>query len=227
MKKVLKINLVGAIFFLLICIMGGQDYVMADNYPETVTIVGAVNGVDGITINWKAANGAKTYIVYRKSGSGNWYPVETKATGTSYVDKTCTEGTKYVYTVRGENEAGLSPSFDAKGVSAVRTKVSVPETVTLVSAVNGVDGITINWKAANGAKTYIVYRKSGSGNWYPVETKATGTSYVDKTCTEGTKYVYTVRGENEAGLSPSFDAKGISIIRKMIINQEEWETPIL
>ena len=37
--------------------------------------------------------------------------------------------------------------------------MSVPETVTLVSAVNGVDGITINWKAANGAKTQVLIMK--------------------------------------------------------------------
>ena len=182
--------------------------------PANVKLVSAKAVSDGIQVTWKEAAGAAEYRVYRKDAvNTKWTVLTSSATGTSYVDDTAKAGVKYSYTVRGIAFDGktLSPGFNETGVSAV----TAPANVKLGTAVAGKNGITVKWQAADGAKTYKVYRKDTTNTkWTVLTSSAAGTSYVDKTAAAGVKYSYTVRGIASDGktLSLGYDETGVSAV---------------
>ncbi len=71
-------------------------------------------------------------------------------------------------------------------------------------------GVKFTWGEVAGADSYVVYRKTGSGNWMKVAQNVKTTYYTDKTTEKGQTYKYTVRAKNEAGLS-SYNSKGLTI----------------
>jgi fibronectin type 3 domain-containing protein len=79
-------------------------------------LTGATAGTNGITVTWNAVDGATTYRVYRKTGSGNWISLGDLA-GLSYTDAAVLSGTIYTYTVKASNGAEWS-GFDEIGVTA-------------------------------------------------------------------------------------------------------------
>ena len=186
--------------------------------PANVTLIGAKAVTGGIQVTWKAADGAAEYRVYRKDAVNTKWKGLANVTGTSWTDKTAVAGVKYTYTVRGINANGvLSPSFDSTGVSAAMPGAApaVPANVTLGSAKAVTGGITVMWKAADGAAQYRVYRKDAANPKWKGIVNVTGTSWTDKTAKAGVKYTYTVRGINANGtLSPSYDSTGVSAVAK-------------
>ena len=158
-----------------------------------------VNGV--VQVKWKSVPGATKYLVFRKTGSGNWVQLGS-ATGTSYLDKTVANGNRYTYTVRAYAGGTLS-SYDTAGVSIDYIAPELQGT----SIVNGI--VQVKWKAVSGATKYVIFRKTGSGNWVQLGS-ATGTSYQDKTVTNGNTYTYTVRAVVGGTLS-GYDPTGVSI----------------
>ena len=186
--------------------------------PANVTLGSAKAVTGGITVTWNAADGAAEYRVYRKDAVNTKWKGIANVTGTSWTDKTAVAGVKYTYTVRGINANGvLSPSFDKTGVSAAMPGAApaVPANVTLGSAKAVTGGITVTWKAADGAAQYRVYRKDAANPKWKGIVNVTGTSWTDKTAKAGVKYTYTVRGINANGtLSPSYDSTGVSAVAK-------------
>ena len=188
----------------------GVSAVMA---PANVKLGTAVAGKNGITVKWQAADGAKTYKVYRKDTTNTkWTVLTSSAAGTSYVDKTAAAGVKYSYTVRGIASDGktLSLGYDETGVSAV----AAPANVKLVSAKAVSGGIKVTWKEAAGAAEYRVYRKGPNDKRWVDLTDVTGKNWTDTDVTNGVKYSYTVRGIAFDGktLSPSYDKTGVSAV---------------
>ena len=184
--------------------------------PATVTLTGAKAVSNGIQVTWQAADGAATYNVYRKDATNTKWVIVATVSGTSYVDKTAKAGVKYTYTVRGINKDGvLSPGYNKSGVSATMPAVSAaPANVTLGSAKAVSGGIQVTWQAADGAKTYNVYRKDAANTKWVIVATVSGTSHVDKTAKAGVKYTYTVRGIAADGktLSSGYDKAGVSAV---------------
>ena len=184
--------------------------------PADVTLIGAKAVSNGIRVTWQAADGAAQYRVYRKAEGVTKWSIIAHTTGTSYVDKTAKAGVKYTYTVRGINKDGvLSPGYNKSGVSATMPAVSAaPANVTLGSAKAVSGGIQVTWQAADGAKTYNVYRKDAANTKWVIVATVSGTSHVDKTAKAGVKYTYTVRGIAADGktLSSGYDKAGVSAV---------------
>lgn len=159
----------------------GINHIAAPQVTKTNSVIGS-----GITLKWKAVDGAAKYRVYRANGS-KWVLLD-KVTGTSYTDKNVTSGKSYKYTVRAENGKNLS-GYNSKGWT-VKYTLTTPAVSKITTSSTT---IKIQWGAVKGVDGYKVYRKApGATKWSQVA-KTTGTSYSDKNVKVGSVYTYTVR----------------------------------
>lgn len=163
------------------------------------------NATDGVTISWSKATGASKYIVMRKTSTSKWEEIKTTKS-TSFTDKTAKAGKTYTYTVK----AGYSDyrsTYIADGLKIKR--LARPALSSVKSAKKG---ITFKWKEVTGASGYLVYRKTGSGDWEQIAkvTGASTVSYVDKTAKKGKTYYYSVRAYSGSYKS-AYNTKGLKI----------------
>ena len=203
-------------------VLGGFDSkgLTATKLPAKVTLKAAKdNGKGGITVSWNKVSTATGYRVYRKEAGGSWKGlgnVTSNAT-TTYTDQNVTAGKSYVYTVRAYKEyEGKSHQGDYDKTGKTATVTSLQGTVKLLGATaESGRKITVTWEKAEDCDGYILYRKSGSGNWSRL-TKVTDkkdNSYTDGSGTAGTTYTYTVRAYktiNGKEAMGGFDSKGVS-----------------
>ena len=179
----------------------------------TTPTVSIKNTAKGIQVNWNKIENAQSYIVYRRVYNastkkwGGWSKLKTGVTGTSYVDSTVKLGTQYRYTVRAVNGSVMS-----KYTSTATLKYNVTPTVKIANASTG---IKVSWSTVANATGYTVYSstynaktKKWSGWKNRGTTKATTTSWVDKSVKSGTCYKYTVRACNGKSIKSSY--KGTS-----------------
>ena len=189
---------------------GGYDKngVSAVIAPAKVVLVSARADSAGILVTWKAASGAHTYQVYRKTASDGWKLVAKNISDTEWKDTSAVKGTTYTYTVRAVADDGTTRgACDTRGKSAAVTKASTtPANVTMGTAKAGKKGITVTWSYAAEAKTYNVYRQvAGEKTWTAVAKNVNGKSWTDTKVTKGTKYTYMVRGVSANGKALSRD----------------------
>ena len=166
------------------------------------TLKTIANTTTGVKITWGKVTGADSYRVYRKVKGGSWGKLA-DITSIYYTDKTAKSGTTYYYTVRAENEAGLS-DHNTTGLSVKR--LANPK---LTKKENTANGVKIAWGKVTGASGYIVYRKTSSGSWKQL-VKTTKTTYTDKTAKSGTTYYYTVCAYS-GSVKSSYDTTGLKI----------------
>ncbi len=164
------------------------------------------NSASGVTIKWGKVTGASKYIVMRKvKGSSKWEEIKTTKS-TSFTDKTAKAGKIYTYTVKA-GYGDYRSIYIADGLKIKR--LARP---TLSSVKSAKKGITFKWKEVTGASGYLVYRKTGSGDWEEIA-KVTGSStvsYVDKTAKKGKTYYYSVRAYSGSYKS-AYNTKGLKI----------------
>ena len=171
-------------------------------FIETPDLISLQNKYEGVIFEWDSVPGAAGYIVYRRVSGGGWTNLGT-VEDTIFVDKQNKTGNKtYIYTVRAVAEDGSRGYYD-DGLSVKYIKAPV------VTTSNTSSGIKLSWAKISGAKTYYVYRKSGS-SWKRIAT-TTKTSYTDTAVKKkpGKSYTYTVRAVNGSLASPygSFTCK--------------------
>ncbi len=150
------------------------------------------NTTKGIKITWSAVSDADQYVVYRKTSSSSFKAIKTvSASKKSYTDTTAKSGTKYIYTVAAKNVGGKS-GYDKTGLS--KFFLAAPKT----KSANKNGYISVTWNKITGAKGYVIYKKTGSGDFKKIATidKASTVSYKDKSVKSGTKYTYYVKAVN-------------------------------
>lgn len=160
-----------------------------------------VSGTTNLKLTWKAVDDAKGYCVYRKTSGTGWKLLKKiSGAGTlSYVDKACTAGTTYVYTVRAyqtKNGSEVLGSYNKSGIAGIVLKAP-----TLVSVTPGADAITIEWKPLSYASGYYVYGWDSEDGWYEVA-KVSGKNvslYKDTECSIGDPQYYTVSAYKKVG----------------------------
>ena len=161
------------------------------------------NMKSGVKITWSKVEFADSYRVYRKVKGGDWkYLDNTK--NTSFIDKTAKSGTKYYYSVRAKNNAGISER--SSSLSIKRLSFSKASKVSNTSS-----GVKVTWKKVTGASCYIVYRKTKGGKWDAIK-KTSKLYYTDTKAKSGKTYLYTVRACNGSERS-YYDTDGLSIRR--------------
>lgn len=141
----------------------------------------------GVKITWGKIKGADCYRVYRKTSKGKWeYLDSTK--NTYFTDKSAKSGTKYYYSVRAKNEAGLSSR------SSILSKYYLTDP-TLKTLSSTSKGVGIKWTEVIGAEGYVIYRKTDSGSYKKIKTEkgVSNISFRDTSAEKGKKYTYKVK----------------------------------
>ena len=140
------------------------------------------NTKEGIKVTITKVTGAKSYVVYRKTAGGSYSKIGTTSS-TSFLDKTASSGTKYTYAVRA-----VSGSYQSAYNEATLIRLANPT----IKVSNTKSGPVIKWGKINGAASYEIYRKLGSGSYSRIAT-VKATSYTDKTAKSGKTYTYAVK----------------------------------
>ena len=148
---------------------------------------------NGIAVKWNAIEGAQSYGVYRKVVGGSWKTLATGVTDLKYADTSAKSGTTYQYTVRACSD-GVRSSYTAT------KQVQFLSRPTVTASTASTTSVTLQWKAIEGAKEYIVYIKNADGEWETLGT-VTGTSHTAKGLTFGETYSFSVRTVGNVGQS--------------------------
>ena len=159
----------------------------------------------GVKITWNKVTGADSYTVYRKKGNGSWKAIKGSIKTTYFVDVNAKSGTTYKYTVKAKNEVGFS-GYNTKGL----TIKCIADPVLKVPA-STKTGITLKWNKVTGAQGYVIYRKTGNGNFVKFATVkgATKASYTDKKAKKGVTYTYKIKAHSGNTYSAFSNAKTI------------------
>ena len=171
--------------------IGGKEQTQAMTAPKKVNAVLA--SYNKVKLSWSKVPGAKSYNIYRKTGSGTYSKVK-NVKGTSWTNSLLKAGKKYSYYVRPVKSTGTEG------------KKSTAVSVTTIGKVNGVSAVKgsskklkITWKKTSGASGYQI-SVSTSKNI----TKSQGTvssSVLTKTvsATPGKTYYVKVRAFQKSG----------------------------
>ena len=175
--------------------------------PAAPANVMAVGGTNQVSLTWGASLGASSYNIYRATSPGaeGLTPFQSGITTTSFLNTGLGAGVTYYYQVTAVDTSGES----GKSVEASAMTASViPTTVT---AVGGINQVSLTWSASLGATSYNIYRATSSGaeGLAPFQTGITKTSFLDTSVTAGTTYYYQVTAVNagsESGRSSEASA---------------------
>lgn len=148
----------------------------------------------GNIVKWKRVAGATSYIVMRRTPSGDYKKIAEVKDVLSYKDKTAKKSSKYYYTVAAMNGKYQGAYENGLGINCL----NAPE-ITSVKR-NSKKQPVIKWDEISGATGYYVYRKANiDGSWESLG-KTTKLTYTDKNTREkGVEYYYTVRAYNSKG----------------------------
>ncbi len=158
--------------------------------PEMVS----VKWDSGNVIKWKRVAGATSYVVFRRTTSGDYKKIAEVKDVLSYKDKSAKKSSKYYYTVAAMNGKYQGAYENGLGVNCL----NAPE-ITSVK-LNSKKQPVVKWNEVSGASGYYVYRKATiDGSWENLG-KTTKLNYTDKTSRKkGIDYYYTVRAYNSKG----------------------------
>ena len=183
--------------------------------PAAPANVMAVGGTNQVSLTWGASLGASSYNIYRATSPGaeGLTPFQSGITTTSFLNTGLGAGVTYYYQVTAVDTSGES----GKSVEASAMTASViPTTVT---AVGGINQVSLTWSASLGATSYNIYRATSSGaeGLAPFQTGITKTSFLDTSVTAGTTYYYQVTAVNagsESGRSSEASATTAPLPRR-------------
>ncbi|MBE6801208.1 MAG: hypothetical protein E7529_08370 [Ruminococcaceae bacterium] len=148
------------------------------------------SGVDNsVYLKWDKIAGATKYNIYRESPFEDYKLIGTTSK-TSFYDKTEKDSNYfYTYYVEAANEYG-------EGVSGNNMRMHLymkaPELVSL----KWDSGNVIKWKRVAGATSYVIMRRTPSGDFKIIAEVEDVLSYKDKTAKKSSKYYYTVAAMN-------------------------------
>lgn len=183
-----------------IAAVSGCTFVPTDKL-DTPVHSALTNEPSGVHVYWDKVDYALTYNVYRSSSANGTYTlIKSGLNATNYIDVNTTAGKTYYYKVLAVGEKAKSAqSAASKGI----THVAVPGFKKIVNVVSGVH---VYWNAADGAKTYNVYRSTQKASGYTLIKKGlAATHYIDTTAVSGTTYYYKVVAANGTSTSAESD----------------------
>ena len=194
-----------------------DEFAAANDIPfnqvnvATPRISKLANVSSGIQITGKAAEQAKSYVVYRRVKGQETYKSVGKTSALTFTDTKVTSGTTYEYTLVGVNGSNRSDYLKNNGSLKY---LSMPKNIK----VSNKAGYTLlGWSSVKGAESYVIYRKTDGGKWTRVGIarvdasggSATGTSLIDRNVEEGTDYIYTVKA-CAGKVASAYDADGVA-----------------
>jgi len=171
---------------------------LAPSQPTGLS-VSSVNGTPVLT--WGASTDNVRVTGYRihRSTDGTFGSAIAQSVTTTWTDSTAQENVRYTYAV---------VAFDAAGNSSVRSSLASitagapPTAPTGLTAAYVSGAVRLNWSPSTdniGVAGYIVYRSS-TGSQGSEIARTTTPGYADATVVRRTKYTYSVRAYDAAGL---------------------------
>lgn len=163
---------------------------------------GAVAGVKAsaasynkVRLQWNSSSQAKSYIIQRKAGSGEWENLKTTG-ALSCTDNSVKTGTAYVYRVCAVSARWGDTEVQSQYGESGSVKPALSAAVLSKVQASGKRALKITWKRVNGASGYEIYRStSKNGKFKKVKTLARGsaTSFTNKNLSRNKAYYYKVR----------------------------------
>lgn len=178
--------------------VGAAPKPSATNAPIGLT---ATAGNGQVALSWTATTGADSYNIYWSTSSGVTQAngtIISGITGTTYTHTGLTNGTTYHYIVTAVNLGGESP---VSSQTSAKPQVPAPGVPSGVSALAGVQQVTVSWSVVGGASSYNIYYGTSPGVTKSNGTKITGVTspYVHTGLTGGTAYYCIVTAVNAGG----------------------------
>lgn len=158
----------------------------------------------GIKLTWKAIDGAAKYQVARSTDNKTFKILKT-VTGTSLVNTSVTQGTKYYYKVRPVDAKGNTGAY-----SAVKS-YTILGTPTVTAKQSGTSA-ALSWTKIAGAEKYSIYR-STDGVSFSLLTTVKTTSFTDKSLTKGSTYYYKVKAATSSNSGSLSDVVSLKIMK--------------
>lgn len=155
-------------------------------YPPM--IVNAVGSPDKVNLSWPSANGAKWYVILRRSGSGAFQEIATNIKTLNYLDTTVTNGVTYEYVVRASNGAD---SEDSAGVFIRPISAFTLHPASSITT----SGSLMAWGSATGSDKYEIHLKTSTGSYTKLATQS-GLTYSFTGLQPGTTYVAKIVATN-------------------------------
>ena len=165
---------------------GVTAYCLAE--PKISTIKSSVD--NSIYLKWNKIEGATKYNIYRESPFEDYKLIGTTSK-TSFYDETEKDSNYfYTYYVEAANDYGAGVSGNNMRMHLF---MKAPELTSVKWSSNG---NVIKWKRVAGATSYVIMRKTPSGDYKEIAEVTDVLSYKDKTAKKNKKYYYTVAAMN-------------------------------
>jgi uncharacterized protein (TIGR03437 family) len=171
--------------------------------PSSVQAV-AVSQIQ-INLTWNIANtNATRFHIERKTGAAGTYAEigAVAATTNGYQDTTVQANTAYTYRVRSEGASGFSGYSNES--SATTPALPLPPAPTLQGTATSSSQVHLTWSSTvTGIIRFRIERRTTTGVYAEInQPSATSTSFDDSGLNPSTTYLYRLRVETGAGLSP-------------------------
>ncbi|MDR2693809.1 MAG: fibronectin type III domain-containing protein [Chitinispirillales bacterium] len=174
-----------------------------ENKPEAPTNIRAeALSPTEIRVSWDAVIGAKTYSIYTKHDSFDYYLVIGRLTGLSYTVTNRNPSMTYNFKVSATNDCGegeMSASY-ATATTLDCDLPILPNPTGITATALSAKSVQITWNIVSEAVSYVVYRGTERyGEYWTVGGRITGTSLTDTTLSSSTTYYYAVKALNSCG----------------------------
>ena len=178
---------------------------------------------NSITLSWDDPDrdsAIQSYQVLRRTpGSDESLKVyidDTGSSDTTFTDPAVEPNTQYVYRIKARNALGLSAESSFVNAETTGEPDDIPAAPTGLAAGSRThNSITLSWDnpGDNTIQSYQVLRRPRDGSEYgdnqgapgfvviADNTGSTGAAYTDTSVTPSTRYVYSIKARNSAGLS--------------------------
>lgn len=163
----------------------GRSLLISANAPTLISA--EVKSATQVQLSWTGVLNASEYYIYRQAHDSNIASRVGTSKQLSFTDSTVHPGMRYGYYVAAKfSDSQSSTRSDSKWVA------TPPRTTTASVSAIFPKGVTVKWKAAEGATNYYVYRATKGSSNFNIVQSTTATSFLD-TSAAGKKYVYKVQ----------------------------------
>lgn len=164
---------------------GVTAYCLAE--PKITSIKSSTD--NSVYIKWGSVEGATKYNIYRESPFEDYKLIGTTSK-TSFYDKTQKDSNYfYTYYVEAANEYGV-------GISGNNMHMHLFMKAPQLVSVKWDSGNVVKWKRVPGATSYVIMRRTPSGEYKKIAEVKDVLSYKDKSAKKKSKYYYTVAAMN-------------------------------
>ncbi|MCG8699227.1 MAG: T9SS type A sorting domain-containing protein, partial [Bacteroidales bacterium] len=194
--------------------------------PDAPVLVSAYGRTDTrlsgkITLLWRSVTDAEGYKVFYGKSTGVYTDSVDARNCSGFRLTKLDQDTEYYIAIAAYNDLGKSTLSNEITATTIHERPVSPHQVRVTE--NGMNELVLEWERSKDfdfGSNFKVYRSDKPYTGYElVASNVVGTTYTDKTILGPGKYYYTVKGENQKGVS--FYPSNKSMIDKQYTTQTE------